>query len=142
MKKHVLIGKLLVECGAVQQKQVEDALELQKHTEKRLGEILVTMGYVDSPTLTKKLGDQVGIPFIELKPEIVDKELVRSFSFMLLYENDILPLYEMGDKLHVAIGDPTNQEVVQELKKLAKKRIVLACAEPLEIKRLLVKECY
>jgi len=140
MKQHILIGELLVKCGAVQQKQVDDALALQKITKRRLGKILLGLGYVDSQMLTQKLGDQAGIPFIELQPDILNKELIRSFPFGLLYENIVLPLYEINDKLHFAIGDPTNQQVVNKLKKYTKKEIVLACAEPLEIVRLLVKK--
>jgi len=142
MKQDILLGELLVNCGAVQQKQVDDALALQKITKRKLGEIMLGLGYVDSQMLTQKLGDQAGIPFMELQPEILDKNLIRSFPFMLLYQNNVLPLYEIDDKIHVAIGDPTNQKGVNELKKLTNKEIVIVCAEPLGIIRLLVKECY
>lgn len=138
MKKHVLIGELLVKSRVVHKKQIEEALNIQKKIKMRVGEILLKLGYVNSQKLTQKLSEQASIPFVKLKPKIVDKELIKLFPFELLYKNNVLPLYEVRNKLHVAIGDPTNHEVVNKLKDFTSKKIVLACAEPKQIIRLML----
>lgn len=142
MKERMLIGELLVRGKVIRKEHVEDALEVQKKTKKKLGEILITMGHIDSQILTKKLGDQAGIPFMKLKAEKLDKNLIKSFPFWFLHAYNILPLYERGEKIYVATGDPANPEILSRLGRFTRKAIVLVCAEPMQIIKLLVEECY
>jgi hypothetical protein len=60
-----LLGDLLVEKGLVRSKELEEALEEQKATGRRLGEILVSRGALEAPVLTQVLAEQYGI---ELPP--------------------------------------------------------------------------
>jgi type IV pilus assembly protein PilB len=133
------IGELLVQSGIIIKDQVNEALELQKTKKKKLGEILMELGYVHSDVLIRMLSEQAAIPFIELKLEMLDEDLIKSFPEEFLYKNKIIPLYEIKDKLHVAIGDPTNHEVIKKLKTYTEKEIVLSGAEPERIVRLLDK---
>jgi hypothetical protein len=139
MKKRMLIGELLVKAGVIRREHVEEALKLQGNTKKRLGEILLQLGYIHSRILSQKLCEQAGIPFMELRTKILDVHLAKLFPYRVLYENNILPLYEKGNTLHVATGDPANQKVARKLRRLTKKQIVLFGAEPMQITRLLVK---
>jgi len=139
MKKRMLIGELLIKAGVVRSEHVEEALRLQKNTKKKLGEILLQLGYVHPRILSQKLCEQAGIPFMELQSKILDTQLAKLFPYRVLYENNILPLYEKGNTLHVATGDPANQKVARKLRQLTKKQIVLCGAEPKQITRLLVK---
>jgi type IV pilus assembly protein PilB len=135
----VRIGELLVQSGIIIEKQVQEALEIQKTKKKRLGEILLELGYINSGNLIRMLSEQAAIPFMELRPEMLDEQLIKSFQEKILYKNNIIPLYEVGDKLFVAIGDPTNQKVIKELQEFTKKEIVLSGAEPERIAKLLDK---
>jgi type IV pilus assembly protein PilB len=139
VKKRILIGELLVRTGVIRKEHVEEALRLQKNTKKKLGEILLQLGYVHPRILNQKLCEQAGIPFMELQPKLLDTQLAKLFPYRVLYENNILPLYEKGNTLHVATGDPANQKVARKLRQLTKKQIVLCGAEPKQITRLLVK---
>lgn len=135
----VRIGELLVQSGIIIEKQVQEALEIQKTKKKRLGEILLELGYINSGNLIKMLSEQAAIPFVELRPEMLDEQLIKSFQEKILYKNNIIPLYEIDDKLFVAIGDPINQKVIKELQEFTKKEIVLSGAEPKQIAKLLDK---
>ncbi|KPJ74367.1 hypothetical protein AMJ52_00810 [candidate division TA06 bacterium DG_78] len=133
------IGELLVQSGIIVEDQVNEALELQKTKKKRLGEILMELGYVNSDVLIRMLSEQAAMPFVELKPEMLDEDLIKSFPEEFLYKNRVIPLYEIKDKLHVAIGDPTNHEMINKFKKFTEKEIVPLVAEPERIVKLLDK---
>ena len=133
------IGELLVQSGIIIEKQVHEALEIQKTKKKRLGEILLELGYINSGNLIRMLSEQAAIPFVELRPEMLDEQLIKSFQEKILYKNNIIALYDIDDKLFVAIGDPTNQKVIKELQEFTKKEIVLSGAEPERIAKLLDK---
>jgi type IV pilus assembly protein PilB len=133
------IGELLVQKGVVIGEQVEEALAIQKEKKMRLGEILIELGYINSRDLTRMLCEQINIPYMELQSKTLDLGIVHSFPLRFLYENNIVPLYEIDGVLYVATGDPTNRNIVNKLQKFSNKEIVLFGAEPEQIAELLNK---
>jgi type IV pilus assembly protein PilB len=133
------IGEWLIKSRLITKKQLSEALDTQKESHKRLGEILIELGYVSSRDLIRMLSTQAAIPFVELRPEMLDGRLIKSFPERFLYDTIALPLYETDKELHVAIGDPTNIAVLDEFKHYTKKDVVPAGAEPTRISQLLDK---
>ena len=133
------IGELLVKNGIITQEQLMEALEVQKKKNMKLGEILIELGYLGPEELIWMLSEQADIPFVELKPEMLDKELINSFPENLLYNNVLLPLYETENKIYVAVGDPTNSAAIEKIKNFTDKKIVTSGAAPQKIEQLLNK---
>lgn len=133
------IGELLVKSRLVSRKQLAEALAMQQTSEKRLGEILIDLGYIQLGNLVKMLSKQKAIPFVVLRAEMLSEKLIKSFPERLLYDHTSIPLYETEDELHIAIGDPTNATILEELKQYTDKHIVPSGAEPRKILRLLNK---
>ncbi len=130
---------MLIKSGIIDERQLAEALEIQKTTNKRLGEILVELGYLNSRDLIWILSEQASIPFVDLKPEILDSNLIRSFPEKLLYDYCMIPLYEIENKLYVAIGNPTDTEGIEKIKAIANKEVVVSGADPKMILGLLDK---
>ncbi len=130
---------MLIKSGIIDERQLDEALEIQKTTNKRLGEILVELGYLNSRDLIWILSEQASIPFVDLKPEILDSNLIRSFPEKLLYDYCMIPLYEIENKLYVAIGNPTDTEGIEKIKAIANKEVVVSGADPKMILGLLDK---
>ncbi len=135
----MLIGELLVKSGIITEDQLNEALAIQKENNKRLGEILIELGYLKPKDLIWLLSEQASMPFIELKPEILDSKLIRSFPENFLYNYCIIPLYEIEGKLYIAIGNPANREAIEKIKEFTQKEIVTSAAEPEKIFQLLDK---
>lgn len=135
----MLIGELLIKSGIITENQLKEALEIQKKKQKKLGEILVELGYLNPRDLLWLLSEQKSIPFIELKPEILNSKLIFSFPEELLYKYLIIPLYEIENTLYIATGNPAETEGVAKIKEFAKKEVVVAAAEPDKITQLLDK---
>jgi hypothetical protein len=133
------IGELLVKNRVVLKTQVQKALEIQKKNRVRLGEILIKLGYTNSRQLIRMISQQMDIPFVELRSDIVDPNIIRSFPIRFLYKNNVIPLYAIGDIIYVAVGDPTNQGIINGIKTFTDKEVVLFGAEPMQIARTLDK---
>jgi type IV pilus assembly protein PilB len=133
------IGELLVKNGIITEAQLKKALVLQKEQEKRLGEILIELGHLSSKDLVWILSEQADIPFVEIRPEMLDKKLINAFPENILYDNSILPLYETEDRIYIALGDPTETIVTQEVKRFTTKEVVTSGADPHKIEQLLNK---
>ncbi|MGB9722018.1 MAG: hypothetical protein ACPL28_11145 [bacterium] len=133
------VGELLVKSGLINEDQLKKALDIQKEKNKRLGEILIELGYISLSELVWILSEQASMPFIEIRPEMLDSNLINSFPEKLLYDNCLLPLYETVDKIYVATGDPTDKTGIEQLKHYTKKDVVISCANPERINQLLDK---
>jgi hypothetical protein len=113
------IGELLIESGAVSQEQVRKALGQQRaHGHgRRLGSVIITLGFASPAAVSRALASQFDLPFIQL-PEI--PQHVRSIvSLDFQAEHRIVPfrLEREGrsERLHVAVDDPSDLSIVDEL---------------------------
>lgn len=133
------IGELLVKNGIITEAQLKEALVLQKEQKKKLGEILIELGHLSSKDLVWMLSEQADIPFVEIRPEMLDKKLINAFPENILYDNSILPLYETEDRIYVALGDPTDTIAIHEVKRFTTKEVVTSGTDPHKIEQLLNK---
>lgn len=133
------IGELLVKNGIITEAQLKEALVLQKEQETKLGEILIKLGHLSSKDLVWMLSEQIDIPFVEIRSEMLDKRLISTFAENVLYDNSILPLYETEDKIYVALGDPTDTTATKAVKRFTTKEVVTSGADPHKIEQLLNK---
>jgi hypothetical protein len=131
------IGQLLVKAALITQNQLEKALRNQKKTSKRLGEILMEMGYIRSADLVRMLSQQAAVRFLELRVEMLDEKLIKSFPESFLYRNYAIPVVEAEDKLTVAVGDPVDNEIIPGIARYSDKNIELSGADPKQIIQLL-----
>jgi hypothetical protein len=133
------IGEMLVQNGIINEDQLNKALAEQKGKNKKLGEILIELGFIKPKDLIWMLSEQAAIPFVDLRPEMLDSVLINSFPEKLLYDNCIIPLYATDDAVYVALGDPLNAGLINSIAEHARKQIVIAGAEPKQILGLLDK---
>lgn len=132
------IGELLVESGAVTEAKVRNALGHQKaHAHgDRLGRILVSMGLVSPAAVARALATQFDLPFIEL-PE-VPPEVTATIPIDFQAEHRVIPFRleaeGRSEKLHVAVEDPGDLTVVDELRFQLRKtiRIYVAAADDID----------
>lgn len=113
-KKDIDIGRLLLEEGLISEETLSKALELQTEApDKKIGEILIEIG-VPEELVLKGLSRKLGIDYVDRTsfPETLPVEL--SFEFM---KNCLVfPLRFENGRLQVAMADPENTEVIDNLK--------------------------
>lgn len=132
------IGELLIESGAVSQDQIRKALGQQRafgHGQ-RLGSVIITLGFASSEAVARALARQFDLPFVEL-PEI--PEHIRSIvSLDFQAEHRLVPFRiekeGRGERLHVAVDDPSDLSVVDELRFQLNRsiRVFVAAADDLD----------
>ncbi|MBQ7669047.1 MAG: Flp pilus assembly complex ATPase component TadA [Clostridia bacterium] len=128
-----LLGELLVDEGLITEQQVLEALELQRKMDKKLGEILVESGYLSENDLYKTLSKRLGIEFISLENYDINLEAVMKINQALAYKYCMIPINFEGDKLVVAMEDPTNIVAIDDLSLYTKLKIVPVLASQREI---------
>ena len=110
------IGALLVSEGLISREQLAQALQEQRSSGGRLGYTLVKLGMIEELALTRLLARQYKIPAVDLTKSDIDPALVRLVPAEIAIQHLVLPLKREGRVLYVAMADPTNIRVIDDLK--------------------------
>src|ERR671926_1358478 len=113
---NVRIGDLLIREGLITKEQLDRALQEQKQNGTRVGYNLVKLGFIEENELTKMLARQYKMPAIDLARFEVDPKIAKMIPTELAVKNLVIPLKRDGRTLTIAMADPTNLGVLEDLK--------------------------
>ena len=109
------LGDILVESGFLNASELAEALSKQKETGKRLGEVIVESGLMTEFDILRAVSSQYDYPIIDLTSIEVDPKATALLTQKFCEENVVLPIGFDDDKLVVAIDDPMNITIEDEL---------------------------
>lgn len=109
------LGDLLVKVGAITDEQLKFALELQREKKKKLGDVLQDLEFVTQKQIIEALEFQLGIPQVDLEKYYIDPEIPRLVSEEFARKHKLIPIKKQGMTLHVAMSDPLNIIVINDL---------------------------
>ncbi len=112
----VRIGDLLLREGLITRDQLDQALLEQRNSGMRIGYCLVKLGFVQETEITKALARQYRMPAVDLSRFEVDPKIIKLVPADVAVRHIVLPLKREGRMLTVALADPTNLGVVDDLK--------------------------
>ncbi|MFN2397600.1 MAG: GspE/PulE family protein [Gemmatimonadaceae bacterium] len=110
------IGELLINEGLITREQLDRALQEQKLSGTRVGYNLVKMGLIPEVELTRMLARQFRMPAVDLSNFEVDPKIAKLIPADLAMRHLVLPLKREGRTLTVAMADPTDLGVIDDLK--------------------------
>jgi type IV pilus assembly protein PilB len=96
--------------------ELAKALQEQKQSGTRVGYNLVKLGFLPEVELTKVLAKQHKMPAVDLSRFEVDPKIAKMIPNELATKHVVLPLKRDGRTLTVAIADPSNLGVLEDLK--------------------------
>ena len=70
--EHRKLGEILVIKGLLTEERIQEAIQIQKKTGARLGRIIMDKGWVPEQEVLRALGEQLSVPFVRLRPGIID----------------------------------------------------------------------
>ncbi|MCP4716465.1 MAG: type IV-A pilus assembly ATPase PilB [Deltaproteobacteria bacterium] len=117
------IGNLLVQGSIVSQDQLDTALKEQKDKGGKIGTILVKHGFVKESAILQFLSEQYGVPAIKLSEFIIDPEVLKIIPSEVATKYQVMPLALKNSTLIVAMIDPTNIFVLDDIKFLTGYRV-------------------
>ena len=110
------LGDILIREGLITKDQLSAALVEQKATGHRLGYVLVKLGLVQELEVTKVLAKQYRMPAVDLSRFEVDPKILKLVPADMAVKQTVLPLKREGRTLTVAMADPTNSALIDDLK--------------------------
>jgi type IV pilus assembly protein PilB len=131
-----LLGQVLKRLGKLKESDVQEALALQRRQGGLLGQHLVALGKVTPADLARALAEQAGLPGVDLERVKPAKEALALVDGATAHAFGVLPLALEAGTLTVAIGDPQNQSVLQDLAFTTGLAVKGALGDAAAIKRL------
>jgi type IV pilus assembly protein PilB len=110
------LGDILMRDGLITREQLATALAEQKSSGHRLGYVLVKLGLVQELEVTKVLARQYRMPAVDLTRFEVDPKILKLVPSDFALKHVVLALKREGRTLTVAMADPTNTGVLDDLK--------------------------
>ena len=111
------LGKMLVKAGKITEEQLQQALEMQKRGEGKLGEILVKLGAVpDENVISEFIGKQLNIGALRLTDIELNPEIVKLIPPDIAKKFNVIAVSKISKTLIVAISDPNNIYVLDAIK--------------------------
>lgn len=110
------LGQMLIEAGAIDEHQLRSALADQRRWGRPLGRTLVELRLIKEEDLVRVLGQQLGLPSVDLDRVTIAKHVIELVPNQLAFQHNIVPFAQPMKFLDVAMLDPTNLGVVDELR--------------------------
>ncbi|MBI2841839.1 MAG: type II secretion system ATPase GspE [Armatimonadetes bacterium] len=118
MARSQALGEICLRLNLLTREQLQQALEKQKQlqTQESLGDVLVKMGFIGEKDRIRCLGEQYGVPFIDLTEVEPEPEALRMVSQEVARRQKVLPVAVKNDKLSLAMKNPLDIFAIDEIR--------------------------
>jgi type IV pilus assembly protein PilB len=110
------LGQLLLKAEIITEEQFKQAQSEQKMRGSNLSSILINMGFISEHTLLDFLHKRYGLPSINLAEVELDPKLVSLVGGDFMHKNQVVPVRRSGSTLYLAMVDPFNVSVIDDVK--------------------------
>jgi type IV pilus assembly protein PilB len=110
------LGELLIKRNYITQEQLKKAIDEQKLKGGRLESNLVRLGYIKEDELLSFLSAQYRVPSVKISKMEINPNVIKLVPSSISKKYFIIPINRMGPKLTVAMVDPSNIVVIDEIK--------------------------
>ncbi len=130
------LGRILLEQRAVSASELDRALS-DKSSSGRLASRLTDQGILRDVEALKALSEQYGVPGIDLGQLCLRLEDLDLLPKEIAEAHGILPVLVREDRLFMAMGNPENRRVLEELEFVTGKKVYAYVALDSAIRRLI-----
>ncbi len=119
-------------AGEVSAAEIIASLELPSALEKA--------AKVDEDTIVRCLAEHAKVPYVKIDPLKLDAALItETLSFPFARRTSVLPLSKEGDLLRVAVSDPFDRNLFDELERLTQCRLLPVLSAGSDIQRCITE---
>jgi len=109
------LGEMLLSQGVITSDQLRIAVKEQGRTGKRLGEVLVSLGFCTEEDISKVVANQAGVKMVDLQKIQPDSRALDLIDQEFARQNKLLPVRLDGDSLVVAMDNTLDVMLIDQL---------------------------
>jgi type IV pilus assembly protein PilB len=133
------LGQLLCEKAYLDESQLSFALAEQGVQHKRLGGVLLELGYITQGQLNEALALQAGIEKVDLTDLSISPEVIALVPAELVSKHNLLPLRHEDGRLAVAMTDPFQPQVFEDVRLVSGCSVKRYYADPAQMENAILK---
>src|SRR3954469_5890817 len=133
------LGEMLIEAGVLGEQGLRTALAEQRRWGGTLGRTLVELKLVSEAELVRVLSAQLNLPTVDLDHLEIHSTVLELVPADMAEQHSMVPFAQPMKFLDVAMADPTNLGVIDELRIRTQLNIRSYLAGPKMIERALAK---
>ncbi|MBX7167598.1 MAG: Flp pilus assembly complex ATPase component TadA [Pirellulales bacterium] len=132
------LGDHLISRGYLSREGLEMALARQREgaRDSLLGEVLVEMGLCTDDQVTECLAYGYGVPYAKLDARLCDAKVFDVLPREFVEKNLVLPLFVVRGTLTVAMAEPSNLFLIDEIRAHAQLRVQIVAASTKDLRRM------
>lgn len=121
MRQTDQIGEIFLRKGLITPDQLKQAIERQKLLKRQetLGDVLVSMGLITDKDRVICLGEQWGVPYVELNDLEVDSSVIKLVPQSVARKLKVVPIAKKNGKLTLAMKNPLDIFAIDEVRMIA-----------------------
>ncbi|MCL2144138.1 MAG: Flp pilus assembly complex ATPase component TadA [Endomicrobia bacterium] len=137
--KKKYLGETLVAQGVITQAQLNECIDEQTETKEKLGNTLLQKGYVTKDVLLNALSYCLGVPYVRIADLQVERDALASVSERNARRFLIMPISVKDNVLNIAMADPSNVVMKDEIEKIVNMRLSVSLMDETEVKEAIEK---
>ena len=130
---------LIKEQGLIDDLQLEEVLQEQNRSGKTISQVLHDFGIVEIETQLQIIAAHLGTEVVDLADRELPPELIAMIPMSTARMYQCVPVADYGSVLQVALGDPLNPAIVDELGFVVGKEVQVLVADQAQIAKLVDK---
>ncbi len=130
---------LIKERGLIDDLQFEEVQQEMSRSGKSSGEVLSNFGLVDTDTQLQLIADSLGTEVVNLDNVQFTPELLATVPGGTARMYQCVPVEDYGSSLRIAMANPMNPSVIDEISYIVRKEVQPVVAEPKAIEKLINK---
>lgn len=133
MVQYKLLGELLLDEKLISDQDLTKCLEKQKRSQRPLGEILIEEGVIKEEQLQKMLAKQLELDYVDVRQIHISDYVLKVINEELARRYHVLPIQLRQNTLTVAVADPFNMSIIDDLFLLTNYEIKVVVASKKDI---------
>ncbi len=117
---------LLISQGTISAEQLKEAKQVAKSGNKKLHEVLVSLGYASGDEVMRAMAQEHGLDYIDLKEVVIPPSVIELVPESVARENVILPVDESDGVLKVIVSDPLDLDTFDKLRFILNRKVEIA----------------
>ncbi len=124
-----------MEAGLITPAQLEDALAVAKREKKKLGKVMVQLGYLSEAQLAEALSRQLSVPLVHWDDFQVPQKVLDLISKGVAQGSMVMPLELNDNTLLIAMADPLDWDTIRSISFMTGLHISVAVSDETSIQR-------
>ncbi len=117
MAQPIRLGDKLIADGYINQDQLRIALTEQRRTGKKLGEVLVYLGFMNEAQAREVIGETTGYVSMSLHGIIPDRDALDMLTEPFARAHQVMPISLHGDQLKIAMSNPEDILLLDKIRR-------------------------